>query len=333
AARDILLEQAGFGDVQFFNDKPFKVETVENHPIRGYLLSNGLDTYGRTIAFVYTGDHPNVDGSSIYVEPTDLDDSLNAHMLRQGHAYPAFYLSLPAELRDHLRAMASTARADGAGLWPEATATAYQNAAIPGANDLQELVIWPKLFRRLAAFYQDGNNNLADLDAWLRADSRDRDDRLLLPNRELSNMHDIIAVNGNNVRLTYLPEDIVIVPDDFTLPETAVTGIIQHTGPGHIRIMAALIDPEERPEHSNETVTLLNTTNADINLAGWHIADQKGRQTLEGVLAKGETMRVKPGTRVRLNNDRDTITVLDENDQIVDQVSYEPRNLPAEGYT
>ena len=34
---------------------------------------------------------------------------------------------------------------------------------------------------------------------------------------------------------------------------------------------------------------------------------------------------------VRLNNDRDTITVLDSNEQIVDQVSYEPKDLPDEG--
>ena len=35
AASDILLEKAGFGDVRFFAQRPFKVEFVKNHLIRG----------------------------------------------------------------------------------------------------------------------------------------------------------------------------------------------------------------------------------------------------------------------------------------------------------
>ena len=68
-ARDALLEEAGFGRIEYFDDKPFKVRAVENHPIRGYLLSNGLDTYGRTIAFVYTGDLNQVDGPGYGLNP------------------------------------------------------------------------------------------------------------------------------------------------------------------------------------------------------------------------------------------------------------------------
>jgi hypothetical protein len=33
------------------------------------------------------------------------------------------------------------------------------------------------------------------------------------------------------------------------------------------------------------------------------------------------------------NNRRDTITVVDAEEKIIDQVVYESRNLPAEGYT
>jgi endonuclease YncB( thermonuclease family) len=333
-ARDILLEQTGFGDVQFFDDKPFVVEAVEHHPIRGYLLSNGLGTFGRIVAFVYTGDHPDLDGSSIFVTPGMLDDSLNAFMLRQGQAYASFYLSLPAELREHLRGIVSQARAAGDGLWAAATATTTLSADIPGPDQLQELVIWPKLFRRLASFFQDGRTDLADLDAWLREDPRDRDDRLLLPNGELGNMHDLIVDDGSRVSLAHAPEDIVIVPDDFALPEAPVdTGRIVHTGPGFVQIVAALINPEEFPERGNETVTLLNTTNADIDLANWSIADRNGRQALDGVLAKGETVRVRLGANVQLSNVRDTITVLGPDDEIVDQVAYEARNLPGEGFT
>lgn len=334
AARDVLLEQSGFGNITYFQDNEFKVETVEHHPIRGYILSNGLDTYGRTIAFVFTGEHNEQDGSHIFVTPDMLKDSLNVYLLEQGQAYPAFYLTLPAELRESLIEIVRVARSTPTGLWASATASTTQSAVIHGLAELQELVIWPKLFRRLTAFFQDGYVDLGDLDSWLRNDPRDRDDRLLLPNRELGNMHDLILVSGNSIRLAHRPEDIVIVPDDFILPETPVASAnIPHSGPGFVRIIAALVNPHTQPERGNETVTILNTTDVDIDLANWTLADRHGQQSLTGVLPSGEARRKKLSANIQLSNERDTITLLNPEDQIVDQVAYEPRNLPAEGYT
>lgn len=329
-ARDILLEQAGFGTVEFFEDLPFKVKFVEHHPIRGYLLANALDFHGRTIAFVFTGENPIIDGTHILVEPQMLEESLNVKMLELGHAYPAFYLSLPASLREYLGRKVVQTRAAGTGLWPE---DETMNATITGSDQLQELVIWPKLFRRLALFYRDGHTDLDELGVWLRADPHNRDDRLLLPNRQLVNMHNLIQVDGARARLSHLSEDIVIVPDDYVLPEP-----IGPTRVGSIRIIAALIDPSDRPEGGNETVTILNTANQDLNLEGWYIADNSGRQELGGILARGETRRVALGSSVQLSNRRDTITILDSSDssnpdKMIDQVSYEAEELPPEGYT
>ena len=56
-ARDVLLARMGFGEIRYFAQSPFKVQSVQNHPVPGYILSNGLDTYGRTIAFVFVGAH------------------------------------------------------------------------------------------------------------------------------------------------------------------------------------------------------------------------------------------------------------------------------------
>ena len=53
-----LLDKMGFGHIEYFADQPYKVQAVEHHPIRGYILSNGLDTYGRVIAFVFIGETP-----------------------------------------------------------------------------------------------------------------------------------------------------------------------------------------------------------------------------------------------------------------------------------
>ena len=333
-ARDALLAQMGFGTVRYFARSPFKVESVENHPVAGYILSNGLDTYGRTIAFVFTGEHLSMDGAQVFVTPQMLDDSLNLFMLRRGHAYAAFYLTLPAELREHLRGVVSLARAGNAGLWAQSTATTERAARITGLDMLQQLVIWPKLFRRLAPYFVQGHTNFDGLDAWLRADPVNRDDRLLLPTLEMGNMHDLIVEDGDQIRLAHATEDVVIVPDDYVLPgPPVVTPPPVRVGTGDIRIIAALVNPIQSPERGHETVTLLNTTAGGIDLAGWFVADASGRFALTGVLAAGETRRVTASGAVQLNNTRDTLTLLGPLGEIVDQVSYEARGLPAEGRT
>jgi endonuclease YncB( thermonuclease family) len=332
-ARDVLLAKMGFGHIEYFPNS-FKVSSVENHPIPGCILSNGLDTYGRTIAFVFTGDHPAVDGSSIFVTPQILDSSLNIFMLQQGQAYPAFYLTLPAELRDHLSETVAAARTAGTGVWAQDTANQTSIAHVLDSTVLQQLVMWPKLFRRLAAYFPS-NTGLAGFDTWMRADQRNRDDRLILPNRELGNMHDILSVTaGDNIQLKYLPEDVVIVPDDFQLPAPMPVPVPEpQIHAGTVRIIAALINPAHIPETNYESVTLLNTTDAEIDLNGWSIADANGKQALHGSIARGESMRLWLSSAVQLSNKRDTITVLNAEEKIIDQVVYESRNLPAEGYT
>lgn len=333
AERDALLAQMGFGQVRFFADHPFKVESVEHHPVRGYILSNGLDTYGRTIAFVFSGESTMADGSRVFVTPEMLEQSLNAFMLRSGQAYPAFYSTLPADLREHMREIAKVAHTAGIGLWPQATADTRKEAEIGGLAQLQELVIWPKLFRRLAAYFQEGHSDLTALDNWLRQDPRNRDDRILLSNLELGNMHDLIIENGRRIKLAYEPEDVVIVPDDFVLPTGPVVNPAPRPGTGDIRIVAALVDPIQRPERGHESVTLINTSTREIDLGGWFVADAHGKQALDGVLPAGDTLRVALGNAVQLNNTRDTISVLGPDGSIIDQVSYQARELPPEGHT
>ena len=72
---------------------------------------------------------------------------------------------------------------------------------------------WPKLYRRLFAFFKEGNTSLGAFDAWLRADSNQRDDQVwIISEGHLGNLHDVIDVSGNQIRMVCWPEDIVIVP-------------------------------------------------------------------------------------------------------------------------
>ncbi len=341
-ARDTLLVKMGFGKIQYFADKPYKVQSVEHHPIPGYILSNGLDTYGRIIAFVFTGETDIVDGSSIFAIPELITKSLNAYMLSQGQAYGEFYITLPAELRNRLQEAVATARNEKAGVWSTDTASIDTSAHITGLDELQQLVMFPKLFRRLVSYFQAGYTGLSKFDEWLRFDPINRDDRLILPTLELGNMHDLIHIEGDNLKLNYLPESVVIVPDDYvlTVPNPVPVPVpvptpapIPTVSRGDIRIIAALINPAEKEETGYETVTIINTTGSLVDLTGWIIADTTGKQPLLGTLDKGDTLRIHLIGKVRLNNKRDTITILDKNQKIIDQVAYEKKQLAPEGFT
>jgi hypothetical protein len=91
---------------------------------------------------------------------------------------------------------------------------------------------------------------LSKFDEWLRVDPVNRDDRLILPTIELGNMHDLMHIEGDNLSMNYLPESIVIVPDDYVLP-TPVPVPVPVPAPaekGVIRIVARLINPKEKEE-------------------------------------------------------------------------------------
>ena len=89
----------------------------------------------------------------------------------------------------------------------------HKNAAIANLATLEDLVMWPKLFRRLFAYFAEGHAGLAEFDNWMRQDPVHRDDSLRLPDGEKGNMHDAYVVDGNSLMLQFNPEDLLIAPD------------------------------------------------------------------------------------------------------------------------
>jgi endonuclease YncB( thermonuclease family) len=330
-ARNALLQAAGFGQVAFWEDLPQKVKTVENHPAPGYILARGLDPFGRVIAFVFPGQIDLVDGAQVFMDMAMLEQSINAMLVRQGLVYPAFYSTLPADLRERLAQMTREARNDRMGLWPEAVATVERSATVTGPAALQDLVVWPKLFRRLVGYLGTGFTALDGFDAWLRADPVNRDDFVLLPNREVGNMHDLIEIEGNTLSMRYRTEEIVILPDG-TLPPVVVAPPVTALA-SVVRIVAALVNPAG-PEPGRETVTLLNAGPDPIDFSsGWALVDRANtRQMLTGVLGAGEAVRIALRS-IHLNNDGDTITLLDDQARQVDQVSYSGREAKKKGWS
>jgi hypothetical protein len=90
---------------------------------------------------------------------------------------------------------------------------------------------------------------------------------------------------------------------------------------GLVRIVGALVNTSRSPER--ERVTLLNTANRDIDLAGWQLADkQKNKMALSGGLAAGGTVQVDVRAPMALSNKGGIITLLDDRGRKVHGVSY-----------
>lgn len=101
---------------------------------------------------------------------------------------------------------------------------------------------------------------------------------------------------------------------------------------GLVRIVGALVNAQTSPEV--ETVTLLNTSPNELDLAGWSIADRvKRRHPLDGKLAAGETRRVTLAKPVELSNQGGLITLLDDEGLKVDGVMYTKSQASRPGWT
>src|SRR5215213_3538782 len=255
AARETLLADLGFTNVRFYQDQPNKVESADQDSLRGHVLSNGIDANGRVIGFVYPGDPPAADGTEVFVDEALVDGSVNAVLLAAGLAYPAFYGTLPASLRNHLAVASRAARATQPprGIWPRATGDPDDAAQVTGLAQLQTLVLWPKLFRRIVPYLAAGYTDFDGFDAWLRADPVNRDDALfLLDTGETGNLHDVLHGSGDSIAMTVWPEDFIIEPDPVA------GGVEPRPSAAADLLIVAVTHPAGRGV-GGKTVTLINT--------------------------------------------------------------------------
>jgi len=213
AARAENLGLIGFNHVVFFPDLPNKVLSVDVNPLPGYVIANGIEANGRLLGLVYAGATGQADGSRPFVDTALLDQSINAKLVMAGLAYVEPYDTMPISLVQHLRNLIQQARQARKGLFPTEDLSTTKAAEIPNLAELQTLAMWPKLFRRLASYFAERHVGLGKFDQWIREEPIERDDSLRLPDGEKGNLHDTYIITGNELKLQFNPEDLLIAPD------------------------------------------------------------------------------------------------------------------------
>jgi Lamin Tail Domain len=323
AARDALLEHLGFTGVTFWPDLPNKVQAADQDRVHGHVLSTGIDANGRMIGFVYSGDSAGLDGSSVWVDETLVERSVNALLLRRRSGISGFLRDADGVAAMASRRLSRAARAAKLpiGLWPRSTADPDGPAAVVSIDSLEQLVVWPKLFRRIVPCLAGGAPDFDGFDAWLRADPVHRDDRLfLLGLQEDGNIHEVVRAAGDEIQLTAWPEDFIIAPDP---PPPGVPTGRRPFQAGDVLVVAALPDPAGT-DLARETVTVLNATDSVVDLAGWTLVDAAdGRHNLSGTLAGGAVLQVQLNGGLRLGNKGDALLLEDGAGGPIDQVTYD----------
>jgi len=209
-ARNFALNVMGFRSVEFSGGEGLNVRDADPHPINGYILTKTVDPDGRPIAFAFSEKSAREDGSQPFLDTVWMCRSVNTKLAEAGWAYPAFYEGLPSDLRNQFTALANSAWGNKRGLWAKDKTTAGIRVAELAA--VEKVNIWPKLFRRLLAYFKDGNTGLGNFDAWLRA-VNSRDDKLwIISETRSAHLHNVIKISRGRISMTYSPEDLVIVP-------------------------------------------------------------------------------------------------------------------------
>jgi uncharacterized protein YukJ len=104
-------------------------------------------------------------------------------------------------------------------------------------------------------------------------------------------------------------------------------------GDGPVRIAAALVNPMGG-DQGKESVTLVNTTAADINLNGWSIANKnKQKFSLTGTIKAGQHLLFTLPVQVPLSNDGGIITLLNAQGLKIHGVNYTKAQASKEGIT
>ena len=114
------------------------------------------------ISLVFSNDVELIDGQEVNADNLDLDSSINLQLLKLGLVYPTFYSSMERELIDTFTKVTKKTRKNKVGIWALDKTSDF---TLLNKDTIQnDVIILPKLFRRLTSFFikESNYNNLYD---------------------------------------------------------------------------------------------------------------------------------------------------------------------------
>lgn len=179
---------------------------------RGYILTNQIGPNGRPIAFVYSGDSSEADGTDVFLDSERMFESVNYKQIERGHAFPLFYDTLFSDLRRDLSLLVKDVREKGQNIW--SSDVTNTGAIYSGAASLETMPpLFPKLWRRLDSYSRDADiSNPDSLDEFKGYLESLREERVFVVTEgRATGFDNLVQVDNGKVKLLHLPEDLIIV--------------------------------------------------------------------------------------------------------------------------
>ncbi len=214
---EVQLRYEGIDALEKSAKNPFSSDATEaniqllgghSNGLPGYILSSHSDKNGRPVCFVFTGDSPAPDGTNIFLDADLLKQSINYQLLAEGLVYPMFYETLYKELRDGMTKAVEAARQSDRGIWAEDASTKGVTIK-PPVNLAQLPPMFPKLWRRLEAFYGRPSNRTKTVQEFVNALAQGRDRLFTVPDQRSIKFSTTMAVSKDKLKLLYKPEDMI----------------------------------------------------------------------------------------------------------------------------
>lgn len=198
---NFLLEFLGIEGVKWDEDRKIIVAAKDKNP--GFILAKKTDQHGRPLAFVFSGDIDYPDGAEFFLPLDLLFKSANYHSLATGQSYPTYYRGIAPTLRAKMTGAVIKARNNKRGIWQfDVTNKGFRVGDLFDAS--KNIVILPKLFRRLIAYLETSNDLRGFKNSLVKSEKV-----LILPHKEKRLFRDIILQQEDFFRLSELPENLV----------------------------------------------------------------------------------------------------------------------------
>lgn len=214
---EVQLRYEGIDALEKAAIKPFSSDATkrniellggDKNELPGFILSSRAEKNGRPVCFVFKGEAPFTDGDAIFLESDLLKQSVNYQLLAEGIVYPLFYETLYKELRDEMIVAVKTARKGEKGIWVGDAST--KGFIVKSPLDLAKLPpIFPKLWRRLEAFYGRPSNKNKTVKEFLASLKQGTDRVFTIPDQRSVKFVTVLETSQTQLKLLYKPEDLI----------------------------------------------------------------------------------------------------------------------------
>ncbi|MBN1313345.1 MAG: hypothetical protein JXB30_18205 [Anaerolineae bacterium] len=203
-ALETLFELLGIHDV-VLSLSLAKVHSAKDG-VKGFIASPALDMCDRPISLVFADDVQLNDGDEVTLADLPLDQCVNVKLAKKGLVYPTFYTTMEDDLLNYFAEIAAAGRKGMVGLWELDKTNDFTLSGTSTITD--DIVILPKLFRRLVAFFH-ARSDFAHLASYL---AQEEDRVLIRSTDQMAYLSDLLVVDNRNVRLPYALDDLVFEP-------------------------------------------------------------------------------------------------------------------------